>query len=47
MNAGFADGAVFCGVISGADKIKYMRLVMELLMKGGGKTITYRMGKYI
>lgn len=35
MNASFADGAVFCGVISGADKIKYMRLVMELLMKGG------------
>lgn len=46
MNTGFTDGAVFCGVISGADKIKYMRLVMELLMKGG-KTITYRMGKYI
>ena len=35
MNTSFADGAVFCGVISGADKIKYMRLVMELLMKGG------------
>ena len=46
MNTSFADGAVFCGVISGADKIKYMRLVMELLMKWG-KTITYRMGKYI
>lgn len=44
MNTSFADGAVFCGVISGADKIKYMRLVMELLMKGG---ITYRMEKYI
>lgn len=46
MNTNFADGAVFCGVISGADKIKYMRLVMKLLMKGG-KTITCRMGKYI